>query len=175
MNPHAMPGAFARLLNLRTLFAVVMVLVFAGYHTRSFNQAAEELDIREAVFRDLFPKKEWGGPKHTGFFYLAIRVHGDFTDPDDALMARFAKNEPPVKRRSECHIWSDQGGVVLDNKTGEQGVIYNTGSITWISNTEVRIGGGYYVGNVGAAGNIRHLRKVNGKWLVIGIDSGWVS
>ena len=87
-------------------------------------------------------------------------------------MKRFAGNKPPVKMVSECHAPADKG--VVDKKSGERGLIFNTGAIKWISDTEAEMEGGYYEGVLSSSGSTYYLKKVDGKWKVIKDELHWI-
>jgi len=88
-------------------------------------------------------------------------------------MKRFAENKPPVKMASECNTSADKG--VVDKMTGERGIIFETGAIEWISDTDAEISGSYYANGLAASGNTYYLKKVNGKWKVIKSVMVWIS
>lgn len=137
------------------------------------NKAAEELDIREAAYRYQFGKNASGQQQRAKSFYLSIDAGDQGRDPDDAFLARFAGNTPPVKKISECEMSADKG--VLDKKTGERGLIFSTGRIKWISDTEAEISGGYYEAGLSSSGNIYYLKKIDGKWKVTKDVMRWIS
>jgi hypothetical protein len=137
------------------------------------NKAAEELDIREATFRYQFGKNASGQQQRAKSYYLAISADGKSGDPDDAFMKRFVGNEPPVKKRSECDTSAQKG--VVDKKTGESGLVFSTGPIKWVSDTEAEISGGYYEAGLSASGNTYYLKKADGKWKVIKNVMHWIS
>jgi hypothetical protein len=153
---------------------VTILLTFASLVgcPQAPNKAAEELDIRETTFRYQFGKNASGQQQSAKSFYLAVSADDKQTDPDDAFIERFAGNEPPVKKVSEC---DSSGAGVVDKKTGESGLIFKTGAIKWVSDTEVEISGGYYEAGLSASGNTYYLKKVNGKWTVIKDVMHWIS
>ena len=138
------------------------------------SSAAEEWDIREATFRYQFRKNASGQQQAAKVYCLELAVDGKRADPDDAFLKRFAGNKPPVKKGSECGMSAEQG-VVIDKETGASGLIFNTGDIQWVSDTEVEVSGGYYEASLSASGNVYSLKKVNGIWTVIKEKMTWIS
>jgi len=158
---------------MRAFLTILLALFSTACVAAPVNKAAEELDIREATFRYQFGKNASGQQQAAKNFYLAVPGGGKGTDPDDAFMKRFAGNKPTVKRLSECDSSDDKG--VVDKKTGERGLIFTTGAIKWVSDTEVEISGGYYEAGLSASGNTYFLKKVDGKWKVIKDVMHWIS
>lgn len=93
-------------------------------------------------------------------------------DPPDELMKRFAGNQPPVRRRSECRA-TTLGD--FDKKTGERGLVFRIRIIEWKSDTEVAVEGGYHEHGLSASGNTYTLKKENGKWKVTDDKMDWIS
>lgn len=158
---------------MKPLLTLILVCVSSVCLAEPPNKAAEELDIREATFRYQFQKNASGQQQHAKSYYLAIQVDGKPTDPDDAFMKRFAGNNPPVKKRSECDTSTGKGAI--DKKTGQLGLVFNTGPIKWVSDTEVEVSGGYYEAGLSASGNTYYLKKVHGKWRVVKDVMVWIS
>lgn len=170
---------------MKTLLLLLFVFVGSICLAAPPDKVAEELDIREATFRYLFGNNASAAKQNARSYYLAIHPTGNISDPgndstkhftggdpDAAFMKRFAGNTPPVKMSSEC----DLANEVRDKKTGERGVVFCTGKIRWISETEVEVQGGYYEGNLSASGGGYRVKKVNGKWTVEeGIGNHWMS
>jgi len=149
-----------------------------GTSTAAEINAADELDIREATFRYQFGEhSSLNNP-----YYLSVSgeygtlisgKYGKQSDPPANFMKRFAENKPPVKMASECNTSADKG--VVDKMTGERGIIFETGAIEWISDTDAEISGSYYANGLAASGNTYYLKKVNGKWKVIKSVMVWIS
>jgi len=132
-------------------------------------------DIREAIFRHQFPKDGGGGQDPLKAYFLSVTDDktGKSIDPSTAFLKRFAGNQPRVAGDSECKPSAEKG--VLDIKTGERGIIFFVGTIRWISETKVEVGGGYYEGNLSASGNTYTLEKKDGKWVVVNDVMHWIS
>lgn len=164
---------------MRALVVFLMAIALAGCMSRS-QRILEETDIREATYRYQFDHNESCSQHDAHCFCLSMSVSNDVANPtdaddsDDAFIRRFATNQPPVKRVSECEVSWPKG--VTDKKTGDgPGLIFVTGRIRWISNTEVDIGGGYYEASESASGNTYRLKKIEGKWKVVKDTMGWIS
>src|SRR5689334_427177 len=108
-------------------------------------------DIREAVFRYQFEHNASGQQQSAHDYYLAI---GDKdSDPSDEFMKRFAHHKPPVRKASASRIVPSTGAVV-NRRNGRTGLLFNVSAITWVSDTEVNVIGGYSEGNVSASGDL---------------------
>lgn len=129
------------------------------------NDAAhlrQEDDIREAVFRYQFDHNASGQQKSAHDYFLAI---GDKNaDPSDAFMKRLAHNKPAVRKASACRV--DPSGSVVNKRTGKHGLLFRIGSITWISDTEVKVWRGYDETNPSSSGSTYTVKKDSGKWIV---------
>ena len=149
---------------MRNFTRLFLCLAFASVSVGA-DQARQlqEDDIREAVFRWQFDHNVSGQQKRAKVYFLSVGEK--YGDPSDEFLKRFADNQPPVRKRSECT--ADAGKGVLDKKTGEQGLVFNVTRIQWKSDTEVEVEGGYYEAGLSASGNIYTLKKDQGKWKVV--------
>jgi hypothetical protein len=136
------------------------------------DKVEQELDIREATFRYQFGNNASGQKTNTKNYCLSIDAGDKKTDPDDAFLKRFT-GSPAVKKLSAC----DKSGMhgVVDKKTGERGLMFHTGAIKWVSDTEVEVSGGYYEGGLSSSGNTYYLKREAGKWKVIRDVMQWIS
>ena len=116
-----------------------------------------------------------GQQQRTGAYFLEVTdlKSGKQIDPSPAFLKRFAGHKPRVAAVSQCSASADKG--VRDKKTGEQGLIFSVDDIYWISETQVRVGGGYYEAGLSASGNTYTLEKKNGKWVVVKDVMNWIS
>src|ERR1700689_3389546 len=114
-------------------FLLLVVLVAVSFSSDAARTSQED-DIREAVFLYQFDHNASGGKNHAHDYFLSI-VEGDHNffghDLPDPFMARFAGHKPPVRKFSDCRIKND-GEVVLKH-SGKAGLLFMTGSITWLS------------------------------------------
>jgi hypothetical protein len=127
------------------------------------DRLSQEDDIREAVFRYQFEHNASGQQKSARAYYLAILVGNKDSDPPEQFIKRFAHHKPPVRKASACHWDSIK---VVENRTGRPALIFGVSRITWISDTEVTVDGGYEEGNVSSSGNTYTVTMRNGKWEV---------
>ncbi len=110
------------------------------------NQA---LDIAEATFRYQFEHNVSGKNQKTYYLLLFGK------DPSPEFLARFKDNQPPVRKGS-------------DFTEGE--IKFKVVDIERISDTKVKVYGGYYEGNVSASGSNYNVELKDGKWIVTGED-----
>jgi hypothetical protein len=155
------------LLFLIGLFVAATSAVFAADKVR---QAAED-DVREAVFRAQFTNDSSGVTLKGRIFFLAIGEQGR-TDPSDTFLARFATNQPPVRKVSACTAGTNG---VRDKQTGASGLIFHVGAIKWISETEAEVEGGFYEAGLSSAGYTFTVKKDGAKWKVTRIQMRWIS
>lgn len=125
------------------------------------ERAAMEPAIRESLFRYLFDNNRSALKKDANFYFLSLDKE---ESPSEAFMKRFDEHEPPVKPVSECVKDAD----VKDKATGKRGLLFHVRKITWISDTEVHVVGGYYEGNLSASGGPYRIDLEEGKWVVKG-------
>ncbi len=157
---------------MKIIASLFLLFAFAsvGLATDSARQGQEDA-IREAVFRWQFDNNA-SGLQRTAKVYC-LRVAENDGDPSDEFIGRFAGNKPPVRKASECSTDMREGA--LDKKTGEKGLVFSVGRITWKSDAEVEVAGGYWEGGLSASGNTYTLKKENGQWKVTSDKMSWIS
>ena len=148
-------------------FLLLVALVGVSSSSDAARKSQED-DIRQAVFLYQFEHNASGGKNHAHDYFLSI-VEDDRDafghDLPDPFMARFAGHKPPVRKFSDCRVKND--GEVVRKHSGKPGLLFMTGSITWLSDTTVTVNGGYYEGNVSSSGNVYTVSKENGTWKVV--------
>jgi hypothetical protein len=156
-----------------------MLLIFTSGCVSFATDAArlsQEDNIREAVFRYQFDHNASGQQKRATVYCLSVgekHVGEKHTDPFDEFMKRFADHKPPVRKRSECDV--DPLNGVIDKRTGKPGLVFRVTSITWISDTEVEVAGGYYEAGLSSSGNTYTVTRQHGKWKVSNDKMEWIS
>lgn len=119
-----------------------------------------ENDIREAVFRWQMENNHSGGGMNIPGYFLQLE---DKKDPSDEFMKRFSGHELDLKKASERP----------EKKPGY--VTFIIDSITWVTDTQVSVKGGYYQGPRSASGNTYILELENGSWKVKKDTLDWIS
>jgi hypothetical protein len=149
----------------------LFVLGMQGEATRSKLEltAAEQDDIREAVFRYQFEHNASGQRQNATFYFLS---YGKDKEPGDDFIVRFKDHKPPVKKRSQS---SKVEGEVIDKETGERGLIFSAVTIKVIDANKVQVDGGYYEGGLSSSGNVYTLERKEGKWIVTKDQMLWIS
>ncbi len=126
-----------------------------------------ELEIREAIIR--FQIKTW---ELTADSYC-VSINGK--DPHEEFLKRF---QPlPVKGASGCRK-KTIGKVqisVLDKRTGKLAVIFDLGSIRWLSDGKVEVEGGYVCGSLCMAEGTYHVVQESRGWVVTKFDQAVIS
>lgn len=136
------------------------------------DRAAEEDNIREAVFRYQFEHNGSGQQQKANAYCLSILLDQKKSDPSYDFMKRFDGHKPPVRKASECHSTKVE---VVENRTGKSALIFSVSSITWVSETEVTVGGGYEEANLSSSGSTYTVKKQGGKWTVTDDRMNWIS
>jgi len=130
--------------------------------------AAEQDDIREAVFRYEFENNASGQKRNAKVYFLSL---GKDKEPDDAFIARFKGHKPPVKKRSQ----SSGELEVFDKETGERGLIFSAVMIKVVDANKVKVDGGYYEAELSASGDVYTVERKDGKWIVTDDRMLWIS
>ncbi len=134
--------------------------------------AADDDDLREAVFRHLFDHNASGMKKAARVFCLQVE---NKRDPSAELLRRFDDHEPRVKQVSLCAVKKDSnGGGVLDD-TGARGLIFRVDSIRRTGPDTAQIEGGYFETGLSASGNLYELVKEGSSWVVKKDTLKWIS
>ncbi|HYX72344.1 MAG TPA: hypothetical protein VE732_06210 [Nitrososphaera sp.] len=129
---------------------------------------ADEDDIREAVFRYQFDHNASAQQQNAKVYFLSL---GKAKDPSDLFMLRFRGHKPSVKKGSHA----GGKGEVIDNKTGERGLIFYATSIKQIDENEVEVEGGYYEAGLSSSGNTYTVKRKENKWVVTKDKLRWIS
>ena len=130
--------------------------------------AAEQDDIREAVFRYEFENNASGQKRNAKVYFLSL---GKDKETDDAFIARFKDHKPPVKKRSQ----SKEDFEVFDKETGERGLIFSAVTIKVVDANKVKVDGGYYEAQLSASGDVYTVERKDGKWIVTDDRMLWIS
>jgi hypothetical protein len=134
------------------------------FHLGEPPGAAAEGNMFAALYRHQFTHNASAQQQGAGTFFIATSSSGSYEDPDPAVVARFAGNEPPVKPVSMAVI-SDYSGVT-DAATGESSVIFVAYDVIWLSKSEAEVKGGYYEGGLSASSNVYRIELIDGSWTV---------
>lgn len=129
------PDAVASLLRSRTSRPVKRDRILRSSQAEEISEAAFRYHLRQyAADQPLAP---------TCYLSLGGR------DPSEAFMQRFRGHMPPVKPRSQCRVSAREG--VTDQETREPGRIVEVTDLTWRTEGEVDVTGGYYEAPMRAA------------------------
>ncbi len=144
------------------------------------SRAAQEEDIREAVFRYQFQHIGSYPQRKVKVYFLSLassspKCGESDKDPSDRFMGRFRDKLPRVKKVSECTAGIDIKEGVRDKGTGEPGLILRAGSIKWTNDREVEVRGGYHEHGLSASGNTYRVVREGNRWIVKKDTMNWVS
>lgn len=163
-------AALATAVGLRTMAAGVKARRLAS----SVPTAAQEDDIREAVFRHLFQFNDSGLQAGAAAYYLALGATNERgQDPPDEFTRRFEGDRPPVKKYSDC-VYSPATGV-RDPVTGERGLVFQVGGIRWLKADRVEVQGSYTEAGLGGAGYTYVLQREGSSWVVREERQDWIA
>ncbi len=104
-------------------------------------------------------------------FYISVGKE----DPSDDFLKRFADVPRTVKKRSESEVSKEERMPVVDKKTHKRGIIFYVDSIKWLSDATVEVEGGYHCDGLCGAGITFKLGFADGKWVVKGQGTNWIS
>lgn len=119
----------------------------------------QELNIKETLFRHLFAKAHKDRPSAQVLF-----LYTDSTEEIRQLVKRMADYKPPVKPSSQR--LKGPSGMSYDKTTGERGISVGVWKLTWVTDSQVKVRGGYSYSMKEGMGAAFQLDKVDGKWKV---------
>jgi len=147
-----------------TAVVIIAIGCIASVAGSTKTRAADEDNIREAVYRYQFQHNASALRQNAKAYFLGIEKGKGVADPSDAFMKRFAGNKPPAKKWSQAQFRPDKG--IVDKATGERGLGFHTGAIKWISRAKVEVEGGYQEASLSASENTYTLVKKGSRWVV---------
>ena len=172
-------------MNISKLLTIILCIGFVACNGSSTQPTPDSSidstadNIREVSFRYLFAHKGPARDPNVKVFFLAFsevivpvpHSFGD-TDPSDQFLSRFKLNTPPVRKYSQCNLALEG---VFDKLTNERGVLFRVGPITIIDSLHAEAQAGYFVGGLGASGDILQLQKTDTAWVVTKDLVRWIS
>lgn len=155
-----------------SLLSLVFVSVLlTGYSTVPARSDDEE-DIREAAFR--WELERLASPRDEVHFLALLSDDGTkLQDPSDKFLARFAGQEVPVRKVSDCTRSASEG--VREKETGRRGRLFKVGKVVRLGESEADVEGEYYFNGTSAGGYTLRVARVKGLWVVTKSKREWVS
>ncbi len=158
-----MVSGMRRLILLSLLLMAAAAALPAQRAADESSHAAQEDDIREAVFRYQF--------KNTGLNLAYNFIAIDDKNPSDAFVRRFKDDDPPVRPISESHVEKKPIRTVVSKKDGQNGIIFRVGHIKWVSDVRANVEGSFdCADNCTGASGVYHAVKQDGHWTVESFD-----
>lgn len=151
------PGFRLLILVLNIGFVGVLLSTAQGQHLASVDRATDEDNIREAVFRYRMNAISDDNP-------IFLSINGK--DPSDTFMARFADSKKRVQKSSRSYVKKDPVPSLRERATGQPGMSFSVGAITWVSSSHAEVRGGMYCGGLCADEGEYLLEKKQGHWVV---------
>jgi hypothetical protein len=129
------------------------------------DKKSETDAVVETIFQSLLQE---AAPTPAEAICLAVRRTADgkeeVGDPGEALLARLQKQNPRVRKSSECR--RGRGQPATEAKTGAAAVVLDIGPVVWRGDDEAQVGGGFTRGG----GVVReweyHLARQGEAWVV---------
>jgi biotin carboxyl carrier protein len=128
---------------------------FFAFVTRTASLSDEEEDVYEAVFRYQFANSV--PPANMPAYFLQVRG----VNPPADLLRRFDGNRPPVLAG-----WRFRTGA---------GVLFKVGNIERTGEDAAAVGGGFYVGMLGASAKAYFIVRKEGRWVVEREETLWIA
>ena len=153
-------------LRLPKLSVILLPLLLAASATLSAgdgDKVREEDDIREAVLLYQFDHNASGLQNHADAYCIFVTIGEKRVDPSNEFLKRFAHHKPPVRKGSACH-WSKDVEVL--DRIGRPALIFTISKVSWASDIEATVEGGYEEGNVSSSAESYTVKKQGGKWVV---------
>jgi hypothetical protein len=148
-----------KLLLIPFLLAALAAAPAAQKSDGNSSQASQEDDVRVAVFHYQFKNVE------LAFAYYFISVDGK--KPSSSFLQRFRDEAPPVESISECVRVKKPIRGIVSRKDDKPGIIFNVGSIKWISAIKVDVAGGFECGDACTnQSGVYHVSRQDNKWVV---------
>jgi len=134
------------------------------------TKTEQEEDIRLSAFLFLLDVGTGPDPDYS-FSCLSVDFEGFKTlhDPSDSLLIRFPKMHRTIRKASECEFVAkpkDYFSAVRDKQTGKAAWLISVGPIRWINDSEVRVVGMRYCGELCMWTTTLVAKWVDGQWKV---------
>lgn len=137
----------------------------------------DALRAKEALVRYQMTQFSSTGDDPVGTFCVEYsdvfdRSNRTKANPPAELIERLNEGPRRVRNGSDCYFKETS---VLEKGSGSPAAWLIVGTIFWKSKTSITITGGYFSGNEGASGNVYHLEKRDGRWVVTKNELKWIS
>jgi len=142
--------------------AVLMLSVAFLSSTSASDQESD--DIREATYRYMFGEPS----KQDSMYCLSIYDK----DPSEAFIARFAGNQPSVKKGSECEPLEK---ATDPSPRKPSPVAFVTYYVDRPSGERAEVLGAYFKNGRNAAESLFYVERIGGKWKVVKAVQRWIS
>ncbi|SRR6266568_319216 len=129
-------------------------------------------DIREVVFRELFPHDFSGHGRNAAVYFIEVdsgKLPGAELccwDPSDDLLGRFRSHTPPVKPVSAGLPLRMANDTLSDPERGQAAVLFSTRSLCWVSDSEVEVEAESWIDALGSRDYRYTVVFKSGKWVV---------
>jgi len=155
------------------ILAACLLFSFSFAQNRSADpvpRRAQEEDIHEAVFLYLFEIGTGPDPDYS-FYCLSVDSDGPqaLHDPSDALLKCFPRMHRTIRKASECEVLKKAknfANAVKDKQSGQPAWMISVGSIDWVNDHEVRVGGTRYCGGLCMWSTVLKVTLKDAKWRV---------
>ena len=175
-------------MNVRSYAAAVVAVCLLSSLTvlarsaRIAHNPEVEDDIREVVLRYQMARWAAGSDKvvkgaadpigkavaAASYYRVFFISANNDEDPSDDFMKRFEKFPIRVEKISQSELDKKTGNAVVEKATGEKGIQFRVGKLTWNGSNSVEVEGGYFCNGLCASGETFKVRRKQGVWTVTG-------
>jgi hypothetical protein len=159
-------------------FFVLGFLLLCSACTGKTGTLEDELRATEALIRYQLTHNHAAKNAAVDTFCVEIsnvsdRAGSTKADPPAELIERLNDGRRKVRKGSDCDY--NGGNGVFEKRSNSPAIVLRVGEISWKSETSMTVTGGYYEASESASGNVYHLEKRDGKWVVTKDELKWIS
>lgn len=153
------------------VFSVFSILAFsmACFAQNEKPKLSDVDQIRLRVFQELL--KPWlPKPRRDQSPYLAKAFYfqiEDEKDPSKELIGALGEGRVPFRAASRSYISDPDGGIVLDKKTGERGILFTIYKLKWKDRDEAVVSAGNHEGNMSAFSCDYSVKRQDSVWQLV--------
>ena len=164
--------SFIYVVFILTAFAISVAAQTQNPVKTVVNNLSEDDLIREIVFKKILEPFCLKPNKNLKVCYLSV---DGGQDPSKDLLKKFSNYKVSVKKSSDLIVSVENGDIMLNENSKEQGVLFTVSKLEWKSKIEVKVSAVSYIGNMGGNGCDYTLKKENSKWRILSTEKCYVS
>lgn len=134
-------------------------------------------DIREAIYRYQLQTDTSSNNSCPEILLACIDVDSSghfikYVDPSETLIAKLQIDFPKVRKYSQSHF---NGVYYYVSDSTKWDILYSIHPWKYSTSKGIKVNGGYYIGNLGAAGYTFYLHQESTMWKVDSLRMLWIS